>query len=112
MQNPTDQAEAPIPPEIVSSSSNMTASSSPNMNPTDQAEAPIPPETGSNDPIPPETGSNDANMNRSVKVRRKAAKRTFPFDLTIEELNVVPHIPARKKRRLEESHPTTRVRTR
>jgi hypothetical protein len=44
--------------------------------PTDQAEAPIPPEIVSNDLIPPETGSNDENMNRTVKVRRKAANRT------------------------------------
>jgi hypothetical protein len=44
-------------------------------------------------------------------VRRKAAKRTHPFDLTEEELNLVlqeedEDIPARKKPRLEESFPT------
>jgi hypothetical protein len=70
--------------------------------PTDQAE----------DPIPPETVSIDA-----VMLRRKAAKRTLPFDLAAGELHLVPSssssspqaedVPARKKRRLEEPLPTT-----
>jgi hypothetical protein len=99
---PTDQAEAPIPPETGSNN-------------------PIPPETGSNDAIPPETGSNDANMNRSVKLRRKAANRTEPlylrrgtrkrhspryFESSPPQAEDIPAV-ARKKPRLEESLPTT-----
>jgi hypothetical protein len=57
------------------------------QNPTDQAQVEA--------PIPVETVSNGEDMNGTVAVRRKAAKRTFPFDLTIEELNLV------KKLRLE-----------
>jgi hypothetical protein len=71
--------------------------------PTDQAE----------DPIPPETVSSDA-----VMLRRKAAKRTLPFDLAAGELHLVSSsssssspqakdVPATKKRRLEEPLPTT-----
>jgi hypothetical protein len=54
------------------------------------------------------------NMNRAVTVRRKAAKRTLPWDLSAEELHLVPSssphaedIPASKKRRIEERLPTT-----
>jgi hypothetical protein len=78
--------------------------------PTAQAE----PETS----IPTETTvtNNDPNWKRTVKIRRKAAKRTLPFDLTAEELTLVPSsslpqaedIPAaRKKPRLEEPLPST-----
>jgi hypothetical protein len=69
--------------------------------PTNQAEAAIPPETPSM--------SNDAKMNRRVVVRRKAAKRTLPFDLAAGELLVSQDEdnPARKKPRLEDSLPTT-----
>jgi hypothetical protein len=88
--------------------------------PTDQAEAPIPPETGSNDPIPPETGSNDANLNRTVKLRRKAANHTEPLYLrrgtrkrqspgyfaSPPQDEDIPAV-ARKKPRLEEYLPTT-----
>jgi hypothetical protein len=104
--------------------------------PTDQAEAPIPPVTASidpipgNDPIPPETGSNDANMNLKVTTRRSAANRTEPWYLpppprrsTREKqspgyyASLPPQVedipaPARKKRRLEESLPTPKARTR
>jgi hypothetical protein len=50
--------------------------------------------------------NNGSNWNRIFNVRRKAAKRTLPFDLTEEELELLtpPHdeaIPARKKPRLE-----------
>jgi hypothetical protein len=101
--------------------------------PTDQAEAPIPPETGSNrerdqrlestererdreDPIPPETVSNDENMNHSAIEHRKAAKRTLPWDLEARELELASPQPpqdediptvARKKPRLEEPLSTT-----
>jgi hypothetical protein len=53
--------------------------------------------------------SNDSNMNRSVMLRRKAAKRTLPFDLAAGELLVSQSedIPATKKLRLEEPLPTT-----
>jgi hypothetical protein len=88
--------------------------------PTDQAEAPIPPETGSNDPIPPETVSNDENMNLTVKVRRKAANRTEPLYLrrgtrprqlpgyyaSPPQDEDIPAV-ARKKPRLEEPLPAT-----
>jgi hypothetical protein len=89
--------------------------------PTDQAEAPIPPVTVSNDPIPPEIVREgpDENLNGTVIVRRKAAKRSLPFDLAAGELHehLMPSlwspqaedIPAvaRKKPRLEEPLPTT-----
>jgi hypothetical protein len=72
------------------------------QDPTDQAEA----------LIPIETVSNDSNVDPTVTMRRKAAKRTLPFDLTEEELNLMTppqaeDIPARKKPRLEEPLPTT-----
>jgi hypothetical protein len=56
----------------------------------------------------------DENLNRTVAARRKAAKRTLPWDLAAGELNLLPSsslqvevIPARKKPRLEEPLPTT-----
>jgi hypothetical protein len=69
---------------------------------TDQAEAAIPTEIVSMSNDPP-------NMNRAVQVRRAAAKRTRPFDLTAGELLVSQDEdnPARKKPRLEEPLPTT-----
>jgi hypothetical protein len=68
--------------------------------PTDQAEA----------SIPTENVRDDANLNRTFIVRRKAAKRTFPWDLAAGELNLVSppprpqaeDIPAAKKPRLQE----------
>jgi hypothetical protein len=53
------------------------------------------------------------NWNRTVNIRRKAAKRTLPFELTEEELELVSlpppdeEIPARKKPRLQEPLPVT-----
>jgi hypothetical protein len=73
------------------------------QNPTDQAgaEASITTETT--------VTSNDPNWNRTVAVRRKSAKRTHPFNLAAEELNLVSSTPqaedippARKKPRLQE----------
>jgi hypothetical protein len=61
--------------------------------------------------IPTEDVSDDEPYwKRIVKVRRKAAKRSFPFELTEEELDLVSQeededIPARKKPRLEEPPP-------
>jgi hypothetical protein len=74
------------------------------QNPTDQAEASIPTATN--------VTNNDTDWNRIVNVRRKAAKRTHPFDLIAGELDLVlqeedEEIPARKKPRLEEPFPTT-----
>jgi hypothetical protein len=62
------------------------------QNPTDQAEASIPAETVREGP--------NLNQNRTVTVRRKAAKRSTP-------LPQAEAIPARKKPRLEEPLPTT-----
>jgi hypothetical protein len=69
---------------------------------TDQAEAAIPTEIVSMSNDPP-------NMNRAVQVRRAAAKRTRPFDLTAGELLVSQDedIPARKTPRLEDPLSTT-----
>ena len=72
------------------------------QNPTDQAEAEA--------SIPEETGSNDSpNKNRPVAVRRKAAKRTLPWDPPADELELVSPPPpqdedirTRKKPRLAE----------
>jgi hypothetical protein len=68
-------------------------------------------------PIPPDTVSNDANTNPSVRLRRKAAKRTLPWDQAAGELDRMPSswspqaedIPAvaTKKLRLEELLPNT-----
>jgi hypothetical protein len=59
--------------------------------------------------IPIEIVSNSSNMNRTVALLRKAAKRTLPWDLAAEELLLLPSqppqaddVPARKKPRLEE----------
>jgi hypothetical protein len=68
-------------------------------------------------PIPPETVSNDSNMNHTVIVRRKAAKRTLPWGLAAEELDLLSSQPppppqaedipstATKKRRLRSPFP-------
>jgi hypothetical protein len=78
------------------------------QNPTDQA--------GAEASIPQETivTGNGPNMSRKGAVRRKAAKRTHPFDLAAGELHLLPSSPeaedippARKKSRLEEPLPTT-----
>jgi hypothetical protein len=84
------------------------------QNPTDQAAGA---EAGASIPTETTVTSNGPNTNRAVAVRRKAAKRTHPFDLAAEELHLVPlsslspraeDIPAaRKKPRLEEPLPTT-----
>jgi hypothetical protein len=76
--------------------------------PTNQAEAEaiIPMEIVSNE---------DANLNGTVKISRKAAKRTLPWDLNAEELLLLSSQPpqaedipaARKKQRLDEPLPTT-----
>jgi hypothetical protein len=76
------------------------------QNPTDQAEASMPTETTLTN------NDNGPDWNRPVKVRRKAAKRTLPFDLTVDELDLVSppqaeDIPVRKKPRLEKPLPTT-----
>jgi hypothetical protein len=55
--------------------------------------------------IPTESVRDDPNMNRTVKERRKAAKRTLRCDLGEGELDLVlqeEDTPARKKPRLEE----------
>jgi hypothetical protein len=79
-------------------------------NPTDQAGASIPTDTTANN------NDNDGpDWNRTVKVRRKVAKRTRPFELAVEELDLVPSSaphaenkpPAKKRPRLEEPLPTT-----
>jgi hypothetical protein len=75
------------------------------QNPTEQAEASIPTATT--------VDNDDPNMNPTVIVRRKAAKRTRPFDLAAGELHLVPSqsqaqdIPARKRPRLEETFSAT-----
>jgi hypothetical protein len=83
------------------------------QNPTDQAaaQASIPSETTETNASP--------NTNRTVQVRRKAAKRTNPFDLVAGELHLMSSLPppqagdipapARKKRRIEEPLSTTIV---
>jgi hypothetical protein len=69
-------------------------------NPTVKAEASIPTENVSDD---------GPDWKHVVKVRRKAANRTLPFEFTEEELAVVSQadedIPARKKPRLEDPRP-------
>jgi hypothetical protein len=74
------------------------------QNPTDQAEASI--------PVATTVTNNGTDWKRTVNVCRKAAKRTHPFDLAVDELDLVSRpqaedIPARKKPRLEEPLPTT-----
>jgi hypothetical protein len=72
------------------------------QNPASQAETSIPTEYVINGP----------NLNRTVTVRRKATKRTFPWDQAAGELNVRSPSPqaekvlARKKPRVEEPLPT------
>jgi hypothetical protein len=91
-----DEDKAPIPIETVSSAANIpiptaTVSSSPNM-----------------------IVSNDADMTRTVRVYRKAAKRTLPWDLATGELELMsppsPQAedkPPRMKPRIEKPLPTT-----
>jgi hypothetical protein len=75
--------------------------------PTEDDEASIP---------PTEHVRDDPNLNQypTITVRRKAAKRTFPYDLKIGETIQLAlprpqdeESPARKKQRLEESFPTS-----
>jgi hypothetical protein len=100
MQNPTEDGEAPIPMETVSSHIIRM------QNPTQDDEAPIRIETMSSNNGPD-------IMNRTVAVgRRKAVRRTLPFDLQPGEIQLLPpgdDAPARKKPRLEEPLPTTPV---
>jgi hypothetical protein len=56
------------------------------QNPTDQAEAQA--------PIPIKTVSNGADMNCTVVARRKAAKRTLPWDLKAGELYLMSSQPS------------------
>jgi hypothetical protein len=74
--------------------------------PPEDDEAPIPMETVSNGP--------NETLNRTFKERRKAANRTLPWDLPVDELDLISplqgeDIRARKKQRLEEESfpPTT-----
>jgi hypothetical protein len=69
------------------------------QNPTDQAEASIPVEYVNNSP----------NLNRTVTVRRKAAKRSESWYVTPPPQTIAAplSIPARKKSRREEPLPTT-----
>jgi hypothetical protein len=76
--------------------------------PTDQAETSIPAETV--------MAINGPNLNRTVAVRRKAAKRSEPWYLALPPQNIaapllpspkVEDIPARKTPRLEDSLPAT-----
>jgi hypothetical protein len=70
------------------------------MNPTDQAETSIPVETVSNGP----------NLNRTVTVRRKAAKRSERWYLAPPPQNIAASLsipPARKKPRIEEPRPSS-----
>jgi hypothetical protein len=70
-------------------------------------QAPPTPTEDDDAPIPPEIASNAANMNHTaIILHRKAAKRTLPWDLTAAEQQLVPHIPERKRPRLEEPLPT------
>jgi hypothetical protein len=61
--------------------------------------------------VPTENGGDDPDLNVTVAVRRKAAKRTFPFELAAEELLLVSSsslspqaedIPVTKKPRVED----------
>jgi hypothetical protein len=64
--------------------------------------------------IPTEHMRNGPHLNRTFTVRRKAAKRTFPWDLPGEEIQIArprpqdedDHIRATKRPRLEEPLPT------
>jgi hypothetical protein len=63
-------------------------------------------------PIPIEILSNDPNLNRTVAVRRKAAKRTLPWGLGAGQLNLVSPPQAKdtqatKRPRLETPFPTS-----
>jgi hypothetical protein len=55
--------------------------------------------------IPTEHVRNGPNLNRIFTVRHKAAKRTFPWELTADEIQLAlppPHVPRRSLRaRLE-----------
>jgi hypothetical protein len=89
MQEPTEEAEASILTENVGDI------------PTEEAEASISTENAREGP--------DENLNHTFAARRKAAKRTLPWDLDAGELNLASppppqaeDVPAKKKPRLEE----------
>eukprot|EP00978_Attheya_sp_CCMP212_P015954 scaffold41423_cov34-Attheya_sp.AAC.2 len=64
-------------------------------------------------PIPTEHVRISPNLNRTVIVQRKAAKRTFPFELAIDEIQLASSqrqaegILDRKRPRLEKPSPTS-----
>jgi hypothetical protein len=93
MQDPTEDAEDSISMEPILSQMIMQ------VVPNEDAE----------DSISTEHEREDPDLNRTFAVRRKAAKRTLPWDLVGEELNLTPSlrpqaedIRATKKPRLEE----------
>jgi hypothetical protein len=63
--------------------------------------------------IPTEHARNSSNLNRTFTMRRKATKRTFPWDLSAEEIKLAPPRPQdeytrdTKRPRLEEPFPTS-----
>jgi hypothetical protein len=84
--------------------------------PAEETEASIPTENvGAEASIPTENVEEDPNLNVTFPVRRKAAKRTLPWDLKAGELNLMPSlsspqaedIPATKKPRLEKPFSAT-----
>jgi hypothetical protein len=76
---------------------------------------PSPPTEDDEASVPTEHVRNDPNLNQypTITVRRKAAKRTFPYDLKADEIQLAlprpqdEESPARKRQRLEESFPTS-----
>jgi hypothetical protein len=62
--------------------------------------------------IPTEHARNSSNLNRTFTVRRKPTKRTFPWDLSSEEIKLAPppqdeYTRDTKRPRLEEPFPTS-----
>jgi hypothetical protein len=119
MQRPTVEAEASIPTLKVGEDPTEEAEASISTvnneeDPTEEAEASIP-------TVKEEEDANE-NLNCTFAVRRKAARRTLPWDLAAGELDLVSSQPSsssssppqaedildRKKPRLEEPLPTTK----
>jgi hypothetical protein len=72
------------------------------------------PTEGDQASIPTEHALNSPNLNRTFTVRRKAAKRTFPWELTADEIQLALPRPqdedtreTKRPRRLEEPVPTS-----
>jgi hypothetical protein len=110
-QSAIEDPEAIIPIEILSSGGQSATTATY----ISMQAPPITPAEDDQASIPPEHVRSSPNLNRAVTLRRTAAKRTLPWDLRANELELVSSPPqadetqATKRPKLEESFPASTV---